>query len=181
MIVVEVVSNRLGTRSVSGSQSKMAGVLHECTRAEQSAVVCFLWTKGLSTEELHCEMCPVYGDNCFSQKTVFNWIQEFNKGRQSIRDLERPGCPVKVSTEARVQCVEQIIHNDRCVTINDVVHAVGCSHGTAYNVMYEQLKFRDVCAWWVPSRMIEEQKMFRMGLSLQHLNRYTEEGEDFMA
>ena len=31
VLVVEVVSDRLGTRLVSGSQSTMAGVLHECT------------------------------------------------------------------------------------------------------------------------------------------------------
>ena len=124
----------------------MAGVLHECTRVEQCAVVHFLWAKGLCTEEVHREMRPVYGDNCFSQKTVFNWIQEFNKGRQSIRDWERPGCPAEVSTEATVQRVEHIIRNDWHVSINDVAHAVG-SHGTAYNFMHEQLKFHKVCAW----------------------------------
>ena len=99
----------------------------------------FLWAKGLSTEEVH-------GGNCFSQKTVFNWIQEFNKGRQIIRDHERPGCPAEVSTEAIVQHVEQIICNDRHVSIDDVAHAVGCSHRTMYNIMYEQSKFRKVCA-----------------------------------
>ena len=129
---------------------------------------------------MHREIHPMYGDNCFSRKTVFNWIQEFNKGRQSIRDQERPGHLVEVSIEATVQRVEQIIHNDQCVSIDDVVHAVGCSHGTTY-IMHEQLKFCKVCAWRVPCRLTEEQKMFRMGLSLQHLNRYTEEEEDFMA
>ena len=96
MFVVEVVSDRLGTRSISGSQNTMAGVLHECTRAEQHAIVCFLWAKGLSIEEVHREMCPMYGNNCFSRKTVFNWIQEFNKGRQRIRDRECPGRPAEV-------------------------------------------------------------------------------------
>ena len=154
--------------------------MYEYTRAEQRAIVCFLWAKGLSTE-VHREIHPMYGDNCFSRKTVFNWIQEFNKGRQSIRDQERPGHLAEVLIEATVQRVEQIIHNDRHVSIDDVACAVGCSCGTAYNIMHEQLKFCKVRAWWVPCRLIEEQKMFRMGLSLQHLNRYTEEEEDFMA
>ena len=76
----------------------------------------FLWAKGLSTEEVHREIRPVYVDNCFSQKTVFNWIQEFNKERKSIRDQEHPGHPAEVSTETTVQRVEQIIRNDRCVS-----------------------------------------------------------------
>ena len=111
---------------------------------------------------------------------MFNWIQEFNKGRQSIRDWECPGRPAEVSTEVTVQHVEQIIHNGQCLSIDDVAHAVGCSHGTVY-IMNEQLKFHKVCACWVPCRLTEKQKLFRIGLSLQHLNRYTEEGEDFMA
>ncbi|KAG8227149.1 hypothetical protein J437_LFUL001693 [Ladona fulva] len=169
------------SQSVSGSQCKMAGVLNECTREEQRAAVRFLWAKGLSTEEVHREMHPMYGDNCLSRKAVCNWIQMLNKGRENIRDRERPGRPAEVSTEATVQRVEQIIRNDRRVTINDVARAVGCSHGTAYNIMHEQLKFRKICARWVPRQLSEEQKMNRMGLSLQHLNWYTEEGEDFMA
>ena len=90
---------------------------------------------------MHRELHPVCGDNCFSWKTVFDWIQEFNKGRQSIRDQEHLRRPVEVSTEATVQRVEQIIRNDRRVSIDDVVLAVGCSHGTVYNIMHEQLKF----------------------------------------
>ena len=94
----------------------------------------FLWAKGLSTEEVHREMRPVYGDNCFSRKTVFNWIQVFNKGRQSISDRERPGRSAEVSTEATVHRVGQIIRNDRRVPIDDVPRAVGCSHGSASNI-----------------------------------------------
>ena len=132
----------------------------------------------LSTEEVHREMYPVYG---FSWKTVFNWIQEFNKGRQSIRDQEHPGRPAEVSTEAIMQHVEQIIRNDQHVSIDDVARAVSRSCRTAYNIMHEQLKVRKVCARSVPRQLIVEQKMFRICLSLQHLNRYTEEGEDLMA
>ena len=85
MLVVVVVSDLLGTRSASGSQSTMAGVLHECTRVEQHVVLHFLWAKGLSTEEVHHEMHPVYGDN--SRKTAFNCIQEFNKKKFKFLDF----------------------------------------------------------------------------------------------
>ena len=67
------------------------------------------------------------------------------------------------------------------MSIDDVARAVGCSLGTAYNIMHEQLKFRKVCAQWVPRCVAEQQEISRMGLFLQHLNRYTEDGEDFMA
>ena len=124
-----------------------------------------------STHEMH----PVYGDNCFSWENCVQLDPGVYKGRQSIKDREHPA---EVSTEATVQHVVQIIHNDRRVSIDNIVCAVGCSHGTAYNIMHEQLKFRKVCERWVPCRLTEEQKMFRMGLSLQNLNQNTKEGED---
>lgn len=101
----------------------------------------FLWAKGLSTEEVHREMHPVYDENCLSRKAVFNWIQEFNKEWQSIRDREQSSRSVEVST---VQHVEHIICNDRHVTTDDIACAVDCLHGTAYNIMHEQLKFLKV-------------------------------------
>ena len=70
---------------------------------------------------------------------------------------------MEVSTEATVQCVEQIICNDLHVSIDDEVHAVGCSHGTTYNIMHEQLKFRKVCARWVLPQLTEEQKNVQNG------------------
>ncbi|KAG8237760.1 hypothetical protein J437_LFUL014303 [Ladona fulva] len=66
-------------------------------------------------------MRPVYGDNCLSP--VYNWIQMLNKGRENIRDRERPGRPAEVSTEATVHCVEHIIRNNRRVTIDDIARA----------------------------------------------------------
>jgi hypothetical protein len=46
--------------------------------------------------------------------------------------------------------------------------------------MHDGLKFRRVCAWWVPRELKDREKMNRMGLSLQRLLRYADEGEDML-
>jgi hypothetical protein len=46
--------------------------------------------------------------------------------------------------------------------------------------MNDHLKFRKVCAPWVPRELKDREKMNRMGLSLQHLLRYADEGEDML-
>jgi hypothetical protein len=46
--------------------------------------------------------------------------------------------------------------------------------------MHNHLKFRKVCAWWVPRELKGRAKINRMGLSLQHLLRYADEGEDML-
>ncbi|PSN33159.1 hypothetical protein C0J52_18834 [Blattella germanica] len=35
----------------------------------------------------------------------------------------------------------------------DVAYAICCSHGTAYIIIHEQLKFHRVCAWWIPHQL----------------------------
>jgi hypothetical protein len=44
--------------------------------------------------------------------------------------------------------------------------------------MHDRLKFLKVCAWWVPGKQRDPEKMNRMCLSLQHLLQYADEGED---
>jgi hypothetical protein len=62
--------------------------------------------------------------------------------------------------------------------IGSVTTALGCSHGLAHRIMHDRLKFRKLCSRWVLRELKKLEKMNRMGLSLQHLLRYADEGED---
>jgi hypothetical protein len=46
--------------------------------------------------------------------------------------------------------------------------------------MHDRLKFWEVCARWVPRELKDREKMNLMGLSLQHLLWYADEGEDML-
>jgi hypothetical protein len=46
--------------------------------------------------------------------------------------------------------------------------------------MHDHLKFRRVYARWVPRELQHRENMNRMGLSLQHLLQYADEGEDML-
>jgi hypothetical protein len=54
---------------------KLATVLEECTTEDQSSFVRFLWAKGLSVEDIHKEMFPVYAGKCLSRKTCLNAME----------------------------------------------------------------------------------------------------------
>jgi hypothetical protein len=69
---------------------------------------------------------------------------------------------------------------DRRTTIGSEVTARGCSHGLAYSIIHDRLKFRKVCARWVSRELEHREKINRMGLSLQHLLRYADEGENML-
>jgi hypothetical protein len=43
--------------------------------------------------------------------------------------------------------------------IDSVATALGCSHGLAYSIMHDLLKFRKVCARWLPRELKVREKM----------------------
>jgi hypothetical protein len=67
-----------------------------------------------------------------------------SQGRLKVTDDARSVRPVEIATEATVQRVEEIIHADTRITIDSVATAPGCSHGLAYGIMHDRLKFRKV-------------------------------------
>jgi hypothetical protein len=76
--------------------------------------------------------------------------------------------------------VEELIRADRRITIDSVATAPGCSHGLAFNIMQDHLKFQKVCSQWVPRELKDREKMNEMGLSLKLLLQYADEGEDIL-
>jgi hypothetical protein len=93
----------------------------------------FLWAKGLSAKNIHKEMFPVYGGKCLLHKVC-----------SKVADDGQPGRPGEIETEATVWRVEEVIRADRRITIDIVATAPGCSHGLAYSIMHDCLKFQKV-------------------------------------
>jgi hypothetical protein len=123
-------------------------------------------------------MIPIYGGRCWPRKAVHNSVEQFSQGRSKVADVARQSRPVEIVTEAIVQRVEELIQVDRRITIDSVATALWCSHGLAYSIVHDRLKFRKVCPRWVHREEQDRQKINRIGLSLQHLLGYAVEGED---
>jgi fructose/tagatose bisphosphate aldolase len=90
-------------------------------------------------------MFRVYGRKCLSHKAIHSWSDKFSQGHSEVADAARLGRPVEIATEATVQQVEELIRAYSRITIDSVATALGCSHGLAYSIMHDGLKFRKVC------------------------------------
>jgi len=134
------------------------------------------WKQKISTKK----MLPTYGEHCLSRQIVHNWVQKFSEGRTSIEDEHRAGRPVEIATPETLQRVEDIIRAKRRVTVDAVATAIGCSRGQAYNMMHEGLGCHKVSSRWVPRQLTPQHKSQRMGLSLQHLQSYQDDGDDML-
>jgi hypothetical protein len=128
----------------------MATMVDECNSQEQRSVVHFLWEKGLNAKDIHKEMFPVYSGKCLLYKAAHNSVERFSQEHSKVKDGAQPGNPVEIATKATVQWVEELIRADRRITTDSVATALVCSHGLAYSIMYDHVKFQKVCTWWVP-------------------------------
>jgi hypothetical protein len=130
-------------------------------------------------EYLYINVSSLWG-KCLSHKAAHNSVEKFSQGRSEITDDAQPVCPVEIETESTVQRVGMLIRADRRIPIDSVATALRCSHGLAYRIMNYLLKFRKVCARWVTRELKDREKINRMDVSLQHLLRYADEGEDML-
>jgi hypothetical protein len=107
-------------------------------------------------------------------------VERFTTGPRKSQMMSDQVALLRLQQKQTVQRVEEFIRANWRITIDSEEIALGCSHGLACNIMHDRLKFRKVCARWVPRELKDRGKMNRMGLSLQRLLRYADEGEDML-
>jgi hypothetical protein len=58
-----------------------------------------------------------------------------------------------------VQRVAELIRADRRITIHSVATALGYSHGLAYRLLHDRLKFLKMRVQWVPRELKDQGKI----------------------
>lgn len=119
-------------------------------RLRNRAVIEFLVLKGKLPAEILAEMVEVYGHTAPSKSTVYNWVAELKRGRETIKDEPRSGRLPTANTEENILAVEKLIIADRHITIEQISTELGISKGTIDTILHKQLKMSKVCAKWVP-------------------------------
>jgi len=54
------------------------------------------------------------------------------------------------------------------------------SHGSAYNIVHNDLGYRKVCSRWVPKQLSDDHKHARQTICQEHLDRHVREGDAFL-
>ena len=97
----------------------------------------------------------------------------------SIQDQPRSGHPRTASTERNKVRVDEIIQDDKSVTVDTIAQKLGIGH-YAVQEMIESLGYRNVSARWVPRLLTEDNKGQRKAITSELLQRYRHEGDDFL-
>ncbi|PNF15765.1 hypothetical protein B7P43_G11022 [Cryptotermes secundus] len=91
----------------------------------QRAVMEFLVKEEIPAAEIHQRLQCAYGSVCMGVSSVQRWVKRFKDGNTSIKDEPRSGCPRTASTEHNEERVDEIIQDDRHVTVDTIVMKVG--------------------------------------------------------
>ncbi|GFT76564.1 HTH_48 domain-containing protein [Trichonephila clavipes] len=147
---------------------------------EIRSVIQFLTAKNVSVAEIHRQISDVYGPNVMSSSKVRKWVRAFKDGRENVHDEPHSDRP-SVITDDLVNTVDEKIREDRRFTIStSALEFPNVGRTTLHKVVSEKLKFRKLCAHWVPRLLTEEHKLKKMACALDFLDRYHKEGDQFL-
>jgi len=145
----------------------------------QRAGIEFLVKEEIPAAEIHQRLQRAYGSVCMGASNVRRWVKHFKDGNTSIQDEPRSGRPRTASTERDKERVDEIIQDDRRVTVDIIARTLGIGHNSVQE-MIESLGYRKVCARWVPRLLTKDHKNQRKAITSELLQRYRHEGDDFL-
>ncbi|UYV61994.1 hypothetical protein LAZ67_1007369 [Cordylochernes scorpioides] len=96
------------------------------------AVIRFLYHEGAKPFEIYSRMKVLNSDKFLSQNRIFEWVRQFKSDIEGLDDAPRPGAPVKVSDDATTWAIDDMIQNDRNISIRVISSELNLSY--AYEI-----------------------------------------------
>jgi len=111
--------------------------------------------------------------------SVGRLVKHFKDGNKSIQDQPLSGRRRTASTEPNKNRDDEIIKEDRRVTLDAIATKFGIGHN-AVQEMIGSLGYRKICVRWVPRLLTEDHKVQRKAITSEMLPRYRDEGDDLL-
>ena len=120
------------------------------SKVEYCAIIRYLYLKGKTGQEIHCELTNVYGSSAPSYAQVKFWVGVFKCGRTSLEDEARPGRPLDATDEEMCKKVRDLVYSDRGIQVEEITQALGISQSSVSTILHDRLGMRKLTARWVP-------------------------------
>lgn len=150
-------------------------------KIEIRAVIKYQFIKGLKPQEIIDDFQKTLGTSAPSKTTVYDWYNEFKRGRTSTNDAERSGRPKEVTSEEMITKIHDIVLDDPKVKVREIAEAVGISTGSVVSILHDCLGLRKLTARWVPRLLtIDQKRRERVRTSQQCLDLLNRNRTDFL-
>ncbi|GBO27530.1 hypothetical protein AVEN_225981-1 [Araneus ventricosus] len=70
-------------------------MLKKWSRLEVRALILFLWTKNVSTSEIHSQIVEVYGEEAISRQHVAKFCRSFQSDREDVENRNKEASAVQ--------------------------------------------------------------------------------------
>ena len=90
------------------------------------------------------------GDGVMDVKNVRSWVRQFTEGRMSCENKLKEPPPRTSRSEDMIVRVEQMVMEDRRLTVRQIAANAGISVGSVDTIVHDDLKLRKVSARWAP-------------------------------
>ena len=138
-----------------------------------------MFLKGKTGKEIHDELADVYGSSAPSYAQVKFWVGEFKRGRTSLEDEARSGCPLDTTDEEMCKKVRDLVYSDRQIQVEEIAQALGISHSRVSTILHDRLGMRKLRAHWVPKSLSHVQMATRVSVCSTLLKRFRSK-DDFL-
>ena len=119
------------------------------SKAEYRAVIRYLYLKGKTGQEMHCELTNVYGSSAHSYAHVKFCVGEFKRSRMSLEDKTRSGRPSDATDEEMCNKVRDLVYTDKRIKVEEIANALHISHGSVSTTLHDRLGMHKLTARWV--------------------------------
>ena len=110
-----------------------------------------------------------------------NWVAEFKSGDFSNCDAPRSGRPKTVTTAEIIDQIHELISEDRRISTKSIAEQLGISRERVGSIIHEDLDIRKLSAKWVPKCLNADQKRQRCQSSVQLLELFQRDANDFLS
>ena len=104
-------------------------------------------------------------------KNVRSWVRQFKEGRTSCESDPKEPRPHTSRSEDMIVRVEQMLMEDRRLTMKQTAANAGISVGSVDTILHDNLKMRKVSVRWVPRMLTDENKASRVTMCQAMLSR----------
>ena len=122
-------------------------------KLQQRAVVRFLSLEGVPPHQILDRLQEVYHGEALSKASVYFWVNETKRGRQSVCDEERSGRLIEATSAGNIEAVEKLVMLNRRVKIWEIQTETGLSRGSIQNILHAHLYLSKCSARWVPRNL----------------------------
>ena len=115
------------------------------SKVEYRSVIRYLYLKGKTGQEIHCELTNVYGSSAPSYAQV-KLVGEFKRSRTSLEDETRSRRPSDATDEEMCNKVRDLVYSDRQIKVEEIANALQISHGSVSTTLHDRLGMHKLTA-----------------------------------